>query len=953
MLDDDDGSLAQVDNRGRLVFRPSESETDEVLQARSRLAHATSVARPRAQSAAVQTSLRGSKTASESMRPASAASAFYMRPDPFALLHDKYSGVLSGKAAQPSYPLSKYEKWLGIGRIKLHSLETLNRLQEDLKGQDIPEEFEEYLHNTRYLLSKVDKACKMLMRLASEKDGNGQGNVFAGQTQIACRDLTIDLGESLPQLISQVAMYQDALCSTDSKFQQARRECEELHKKNGELKELCSKERRQKEFFQQKRKVELGEAQQKRSLGFETKIDDEDPFDMLNSSGKDLDMLVYSERDLAAKKQEWMRKSQAQFDEEKNQLDADWAKKCELERKRATEDLENQRQQYLKTIDELRAKLGALSGEPGISGSAGPYGTGSPQQLGSMGQYGVGGGAYGGDGRGSLPFEDTTQLAGHHSSGQFPGRFQQPGSQGFADVSASKGPTTDPCTNALTPNSSDGGAKDKGKKDGKSKKAEFSAKSSAKGAAGQPGGTAAKPGQATNKENAAPSGSEKDPVWSEVRAVEGGRSPMHSSQGGIHVTCTGGSSAFGGASQNGYDPSDSFASALFSMRLLTLQNAFQKLMGRMQDGEYASSVYGVEDLKGSVEAVLHEAGKELHVKVIRMFEQARAMLKRAEGSATCISKESTAEEMQQLRSALMMPEAGTAAMKVDGANHIDLQRRLEGRQQAMVEANDRWLQQVLGELGLKTEFDRTGIITEDDIGGLLEGGFGDQTLRGSRATTPGGTQRNARFEAGLNGSSSRILDASEYGEDLNDSGYRQVVKGLRRRIFEEIMAEERERMTKRAEEELITKCEVGGMGELARLVRRVEDLTLRRDLCRALKDYGRRLPSTIEVVCKFCRRKVKKEHVHSYDAPNSSALMSELGRPQSSPGLSRNFTSPDLTLDQSRQSDISGSSALNKSTTLSPSHLLGQATLLPPGHPNSFGLINTVGTSLKTPSGAA
>merc|ERR1711904_303864 len=248
----------------------------------------------------------------------------------------------------------------------------------------------------------------------------------------------------------------------------------------------------------------------------------------------------------------------------------------------------------------------------------------------------------------------------------------------------------------------------------------------------------------------------------------------------------------------------------------------------------------------------------------------------------------------------------------------------------------------LGELGLKTEFDRTGIITEDDIGGLLEGGFGDQTLRGSRATTPGGTQRNARFEAGLNGSSSRILDASEYGEDLNDSGYRQVVKGLRRRIFEEIMAEERERMTKRAEEELITKCEVGGMGELARLVRRVEDLTLRRDLCRALKDYGRRLPSTIEVVCKFCRRKVKKEHVHSYDAPNSSALMSELGRPQSSPGLSRNFTSPDLTLDQSRQSDISGSSALNKSTTL-----------LPPGHPNSFGLINTVGTSLKTPSGAA
>merc|ERR1712193_421567 len=103
----------------------------------------------------------------------------------------------------------------------------------------------------------------------------------------------------------------------------------------------------------------------------------------------------------------------------------------------------------------------------------------------------------------------------------------------------------------------------------------------------------------------------------------------------------------------------------------------------------------------SMEAVLHDAGKELHLKVIRMFEQGRVVLKRAEGSATCISKESSAEEMQQLRSALVMPEAGTPSMKVDGASCPELQRRLEGRQQAMIEANDRWLRQVLGELGLK------------------------------------------------------------------------------------------------------------------------------------------------------------------------------------------------------------------------------------------------------------
>merc|ERR1711937_450179 len=109
----------------------------------------------------------------------------------------------------------------------------------------------------------------------------------------------------------------------------------------------------------------------------------------------------------------------------------------------------------------------------------------------------------------------------------------------------------------------------------------------------------------------------------------------------------------------------------------------------------------------SVETVLQEAGKELHIKVTRMFEQARVVLKRAEGSAHCISKESSDDEMQQLRSALVMPEAGTASMKVDKSNSPELQRRLEGRQQAMLEANDRWLQEVLGQLGLQTDLRTT------------------------------------------------------------------------------------------------------------------------------------------------------------------------------------------------------------------------------------------------------
>jgi len=160
-------------------------------------------------------------------------------------------------------------------------------------------------------------------------------------------------------------------------------------------------------------------------------------------------------------------------------------------------------------------------------------------------------------------------------------------------------------------------------------------------------------------------------------------------------------------------------------------------------------------------------------------------------------------------------------------------------------------------------------------------------------------------------------------------------------------------MTKRAEEEFVTKCEVGGMSELARLVRRVEDLNLRRELCRALKDYGRRLPSTIEVVCKFCRRKVKKEHVHSYDSPQfASEFINQMGRPQSCPGMARTQTSPDLTfsssnLDQSRQSlhsDVSANTSFNASG-IRPPHTM---TLLPPGNSKSLGPVSGSMKSLSS-----
>jgi len=493
------------------------------------------------------------------------------------------------------------------------------------------------------------------------------------------------------------------------------------------------------------------------------------------------------------------------------------------------------------------------------------------------------------------------------------------------------------------------------KTDPKSKKVEFDSKSSSQGASGQLGGRSGQAADSskqgvTSKDGVVTTGSDKDPLWSEVRAASSGsQSNMHSSQNGIAEVSRGGfsfaSASFApgsGASSSG-DVTDSFASALFSMRLITLEMALQKLMGKLQEGGYASSMYGVEDVKGSVETVLLEAGKELHLKVTRMFEQARVVLKRAEGSALCISKESSDDEMQQLRSALMMPEVGTASMKVDGTTCAELQRKLEGRQQAMQEANERWLRQVLGDLGLKNDFDANSV---DYLPRSIEPGFSDPSLGGttpgSRATTPGGVHRNlmSGSRATTPGGTQRF-DASESGDDLNDTGYRQVVKGVRRRIFEEVMTEEREKIMKRAEEEFATKCEVGGMAELAHLVRRIEDMNLRRALCKALKDYGRRLPSTIEVVCKFCRRKVKKEDVHSYNVPQySSEFLNQSDRPHTCPSLSHTHSFPNLAssgsnLDLSQNADVSGHSINSTSSLQKSSTLPLQTTLLPPGHPKS------------------
>lgn len=70
------------------------------------------------------------------------------------------------------------------------------------------------------------------------------------------------------------------------------------------------------------------------------------------------------------------------------------------------------------------------------------------------------------------------------------------------------------------------------------------------------------------------------------------------------------------------------------------------------------------------------------------------------------------------------------------------------------------------------------------------------------------------------------------------------------------------------------------------LLRQVEPLTLRKQLVECFRVYSRRVPSTLEVVCSFCRRKVKKDQIARVEIPRRDPASAQLFFAQAAGGTS-------------------------------------------------------------------
>lgn len=100
---------------------------------------------------------------------------------------------------------------------------------------------------------------------------------------------------------------------------------------------------------------------------------------------------------------------------------------------------------------------------------------------------------------------------------------------------------------------------------------------------------------------------------------------------------------------------------------------------------------------------------------------------------------------------------------------------------------------------------------------------------------------------------------------------RRRAEELKRRMFESVLAEERKRqaeMDELEEDALAARWELQGQSELTQLIRRIDDIVLRRDIFRQLKSYCKRSPMAMEIVCVYCRRKPRPEQIHSFETPS-------------------------------------------------------------------------------------
>lgn len=108
----------------------------------------------------------------------------------------------------------------------------------------------------------------------------------------------------------------------------------------------------------------------------------------------------------------------------------------------------------------------------------------------------------------------------------------------------------------------------------------------------------------------------------------------------------------------------------------------------------------------------------------------------------------------------------------------------------------------------------------------------------------------------------------------NPSGDDQKAKAeeLKRRIFENVLNEERKRqqqMDEMEQDALAAKWEMQGQADLTQLLRRIDNHSLRRDLFMLLKNYVKRQHQAMEIVCVYCRRRPRPDQIHSFDVPSS------------------------------------------------------------------------------------
>jgi len=153
-------------------------------------------------------------------------------------------------------------------------------------------------------------------------------------------------------------------------------------------------------------------------------------------------------------------------------------------------------------------------------------------------------------------------------------------------------------------------------------------------------------------------------------------------------------------------------------------------------------------------------------------------------------------------------------------------------------------------------------------------------------TNTGGTTKRSRPSTatgprgqGQDDEPHRFVAKGWGGPSPSEEEQRRMADELKRRVFDSVLAEERKRQEEHDEEEqnaLAARWELQGQGDLMQLIRRIDDTILRRDMFRMLKTYVKRSPTAMEVVCAYCRRKPRRDQIHSFDLPSRPASASRL-----------------------------------------------------------------------------